>query len=586
MRVLAVALIVLLAGCSGTTPEAPADTSDEPIALPRVPIGEWKEQLSQPIFDGVIETLHTITADDGTHLALTLYLPDGLPADAKIPTVLEITPYQTLDRGVDTAISPLSGGIEPAARWNDQVLRGMAFVRADARGGHSSGGCLDFGGPADRSDARLFMQWIRDQPWSDGSIATDGISHPGMGSVVAHVADPGLTAGIAAAPVVSYYMDEYYQGAHYDNQFNGPAYQAIELAPTTSTRPEDVAAQAAPCTGQTTTDYDLVDGTWHELWQSRDLALTLENELADGRTDVSPMLLLHGFNDLNVQPDHAQIYWDAMPDDAPKSMILGYWYHAYPDFDGHPVAAYSDFRQRFFDHHLLGIDNGMDREPRVLVEDSQGTWHESHDWPIDGSNRTTLWLTPEGLADAPGQEATLAYSDPTPESQDHPDARIILRSAPLEQDTLVNGAPSIDLVASSDQAETKFAVFVYDVAPDGRREHITHGMTDSHRRHDRDDGWTALTPGQATEFRIDLLPTAQVVEAGHHIEVEITSQWSNMLRNDVVCFDDHRGGSYCPIGILPSSTAGRATNTIHLGPEGTRIHMDLVDPSTTAKAMH
>ena len=32
----------------------------------------------------------------------------------------------------------------------------------------------------------MFANWIRSQDWSNGVIVTDGVSHPGMGSVVAH----------------------------------------------------------------------------------------------------------------------------------------------------------------------------------------------------------------------------------------------------------------------------------------------------------------------------------------------------------------------------------------------------------------
>jgi X-Pro dipeptidyl-peptidase len=583
MRFVALGVLttLMLAGCLGAS--SPDTTAIEPPST-RLAIDEWRALLSQPIFETVTETFHSVTAEDGTHLALTLFLPDGAPADAQLATVLEITPYQTLDRGFSVASIPLTDeGASAGSGWQEQVLRGMAFVRADARGTHGSAGCLDFGGSADRNDAILFMDWIRAQPWSNGRIVTDGVSHPGMGSMVAHTADPLLTGAIATAGVASYYTDEYFQGAHYDNQFNGPAYQAIELAPGTTTRPDDLAAQAAPCTGETTTDYDLVDGTWGPLWQDRDLALAIENAQANGREYMAPMLLNHGFDDLNVQPDNSQIYWDALNDDSPKSMIIGYWYHAWPDFDGHPANAYSDWRQRYFDHYLLGIENGMQAEPRVLLEDSQGVWHESHDWPLTGSEHRMLWLDSDGLTSSPAKEATVSYRDPSPDDQDRPDGRVLFRSETMPADVLITGAPYIELIASSDADETKWVVFVYDEAPDGSREHITHGMADSHRMHDRDVGWTSMTPGVAKQWRIDMLPTGQVVEEGHRIVVEIASQWSNQLREEPICFDDHRGGNYCPIGILPGATAGTATQTIHLGPKGTSLHFDAINPKATDK---
>lgn len=56
------------------------------------------------------------------------------------------------------------------------------------------------------------------------------------------------------------------------------------------------------------------------------------------------------------------------------------------------------------------------------------------------------------------------------------------------------------------------------------------------------------------------------------------------------CFDDHTGGDgqaggcYDPSGILPApQSAGSATNTVHTGPEGTRVRLAWVDPTLTAK---
>lgn len=572
-------LLTVLSGCLSGSPDD-GTSDDVPLEDPRLSVEEWKELLSEPVYDAVTETHVSLEAEDGAHLSLSLYLPEGLPTDAKIPTVMEITPYQTLDRGLNGLTgfgSPTAGG-----GWQEMVLRGMAFVRADARGTHGSEGCLDFGGEIDRSDARVFMDWVRAQDWSDGRIVTDGVSHPGMGSVVAHVADTDLTAAIATAPVVSYYMDEWYQGAKYDNQLNGPAYQAIELAPNTYLEPEDVLAQFATCTGQTTTDYGL-DGTWHDLWQERDLALTMEQNLAAGTEYSAPILINHGFVDLNVQPDHAQIYWDALPDDFPKSMILGWWYHSWPDMDGHPAEEYADIRQRFFDHHLLGIDNGWELEPRVLVEDSEGVWHESHDWPIDGSIRTTFTTDGDALSmsDATSEESR-SFTDPLATSQDDAGSNVAFRSEPVASTTLVNGRPTVDLVATSDQVETKWVAFLFDEAPDGSRERISHGMSDSHRFHERDEGWTDIVPGEPATWTMHLLPTAYVLEAGHRLVLDVSSQESNQLRAQSICWDDHRGGSYCPNGILPATTMGQATNTVFTGPDGTKVHVDLVDPTVGA----
>ena len=101
-------------------------------------------------------------------------------------------------------------------------------------------------------------------------------------------------------------------------------------------------------------------------------------------------------------------------------------------------------------------------------------------------------------------------------------------------------------------------------------------MTASQRQHEHDDEWRLLTPGEPRNWTMKALPTGEVVEKGHRIVLELRSQWSNQLRPSSQCFD-----GYCPIGILPSTTAGRAVNTVHLGDDGTRVHLFVSDPGAT-----
>lgn len=120
----------------------------------------WRNSLSKPKYSGTDSSLHKVTAEDGAVLTLTLHLPQGLKPRTKIPTLLEITPYQPLEA---RRSSPVLGTTRPGSDWSFFVERGAAYVQADARGTGGSEGCLDFGGSLDRSDARVFTKWIRKQ---------------------------------------------------------------------------------------------------------------------------------------------------------------------------------------------------------------------------------------------------------------------------------------------------------------------------------------------------------------------------------------------------------------------------------------
>ncbi|MGH2755017.1 MAG: CocE/NonD family hydrolase [Actinomycetota bacterium] len=528
----------------------------------------WKRSLSEPKYTDVVVSTHYLEAEDGTQLSLTAHLPDGLPKGEKIPTLMQMTPYRPLDQ--------TAGGYTD---YEFFVLRGAAYVEADERGTGGSEGCLDFGGSADRSDAKVFAKWIRKQPWSNGRIVTDGVSHPGMGSVVAHAAIPGLTGALAHAPVVSYYQDEWLQGAKFEDQFNGPAYQGIELAPPIPPEfadPNAVTAQAATCTGQTTTDYSTYDGPFTELWADRDLSGFVPKER-------NPILLTHGFVDLNVHPDHSQMYWDALPDDYPKYAIFGWWYHGYPDMEGHPALDFEFVRHRWMDSLLFERQNGLELEPRVLVEDSLGTWHEGHDWPLEQSTHMTFQTAEGKLTKKIAKPGAASYEDRIgAERGTWADAHVAFETEALKRDMLVNGAPELHLKASSSATSTKWVAYLLDVAPDGSWERITHGYADSHSWKAQDE-WTEMEPDKAYRWTLDLMPTAVVVSKGHRISLLIASQDSRNTHQGY-CFDDYRGGCYDPSGILPATTAGNATNSVHFGKGGTSLELDWVDPTKTAKA--
>lgn len=572
----AVSALAAVLGACGTSEPAGARKADGARVDPKT----WRKQLSKPRFTEIASSIVYIEAVDGTQLALTLHLPVGVPAGEKLPALVQFTPYQSF--ASTRTYTPATGTEGPFEEWEMFVLRGAAYIEADERGSAGSAGCLDFGGSLDRSDAMVFANWIRAQDWSNGVIVSDGVSHPGMGSVVAHAAIPGLAGALAHAPVVSYYQDEWLQGAKFEDQFNGPLYEATEISPPLYASPEALLAQPATCRGQTTLAFDAPDGTFTPFWDDRHLARHRDTALAEPR----PILLTHGFIDLNVHPDHTQLYWDSLPDDYPKHLIMGYWYHGYPDMSGHPFNTFDAVRHRWMDSLLLGRDNGLAAEPRVLVEDSRGTWHEGEHWPLEPSERVVFAASAHGGLVAPAQAATgeVSYPDEVGAVRGiWGGTHVAFRTAPLQKTLLVNGAPSVHLVASSDQAETKWVAYLMDESPDGSWQRISHGYVDSHQW-DGEGRWLAMTPGTSYAWDLRLMPTAVVVAAGHRVTLVIASQDSRRTsEQQAPCFDDTLGGCYSPSGILPSITVGRAINSVKTGSTGTTVTLDWVPPSLTAK---
>src|SRR5690242_19423577 len=108
---------------------------------------------------------------DGTLLATNIYLPASA---GPWPVALSRTPYGRTDyRSSDGGF-----GTIPAPRF---LKSGIALVVQDFRGVHDSQGTPgpDDDGWGEHQDGMDTVNWIRQQPWSNGKIATYGRSAAG-----------------------------------------------------------------------------------------------------------------------------------------------------------------------------------------------------------------------------------------------------------------------------------------------------------------------------------------------------------------------------------------------------------------------
>ena len=108
-----------------------------------------------------------MTTRDGTRLVADAYVParDGVAVEGRFPTILDRTPY---DKNIRAHLV------------NDPefiVKRGYVFVFQDTRGhGGSDGEFSLFGVGHDGQDGYDAVEWIAEQPWSNGDVATCGWS--------------------------------------------------------------------------------------------------------------------------------------------------------------------------------------------------------------------------------------------------------------------------------------------------------------------------------------------------------------------------------------------------------------------------
>ena len=140
-----------------------------------------------------------VTAQDGTKIAVDVWLPEGLRPDQRVPALIKGTPYWRARK-----LTQLGEAKAPdlATEPDEAILneRGYAVVTVDARGtGASFGAIKILFGESEVSDYGTVADWITRQPWSNGRVGAYGFSYRGM--TAANIASLPQTSIKAVAPL-------------------------------------------------------------------------------------------------------------------------------------------------------------------------------------------------------------------------------------------------------------------------------------------------------------------------------------------------------------------------------------------------
>ena len=108
-----------------------------------------------------------IEMPDGINIAADIWLPEK--SDKRFPLIVELTRYwRTFD------------SLPPRDRVELFTERGFAYAAVDTRGSGASFGVRNAEFSVEETmDFQHILTWLTNQPWSDGTAATIGISYPG-----------------------------------------------------------------------------------------------------------------------------------------------------------------------------------------------------------------------------------------------------------------------------------------------------------------------------------------------------------------------------------------------------------------------
>ncbi|QWF83537.1 CocE/NonD family hydrolase [Amycolatopsis sp. CA-230715] len=486
---------------------------------------------------------------DGVQLAADVYLPDDTGAPA--PAIVTVTPYDRRNPGL----------IVDEARY--YAAHGYAFVAVDTRGrGQSDGEWAAF--VHDAEDTYDVIEWTAAQSWCDGAVGMTGLSYMGWVQwAAAALRPPHLRCLVSTSACGRWQQEIPYTNGVFQLFFVWWCWRLRGRAITSPSSDDpdwDKVLRHLPV-GELGELLDLPGSTWPTLMAHDVLDEFWSRLRLDGRYQLIDVPCLHvtGWHDLEDLLG-AMHHYERMVADSPAAdrqrLLVGPWSHLKSRFPasqyagedlGEDAAVDMDaVHLRWFDHWLRGAENGVPAEPKVRVfELGSNRWRTADRWPLSTTD-TLLHLGfdgAEGTLTATGRGGYRRFrydpEDPVPtqfdlatypvsdvaldqtEIERRPDV-LTYTTEPLTEPLTVSGKPELQLNASTDGEDTDWHVKLTDVRPDGRSIQVTRGCL---RAAHRDDPAlpTALVPGQAYRFDLELWPTQHTFAAGHRIRVTVTS---------------------------------------------------------------
>ncbi|GDY31365.1 Xaa-Pro dipeptidyl-peptidase [Gandjariella thermophila] len=570
------ALLVLAALVTPVTPVA-AQAGPPPF--------EVRDGVTQPIFDfaaAIRETTWVDTGMDGDadgrpdRVAVDVVRPaEPARRGQRVPVIMDASPYYSCcGRGNENQVKTYDAAGRPVGfplfYDNYFVPRGYAVALVDLAGTNRSQGCVDVGGPSDVASARAVVDWLSgrrpgyDAPtggrtssatWSTGAVGMIGKSYDGsIANGVAATGVAGLRTIVPISAIGSWY--DYFNGDGVS--FGADPVDLARLVEEHGGRPACAGANSGLATAAPE------NGDYTAFWADRDYLRGAANVRAS-------VFAVHGLGDDNVKPINVGRWWDALARaGVPRRLWLSQTGHVDP-FDyrrGQWVATL----HRWFDHWLLGVANGVEREPQASVERRPDAWVDEPVWPPVGTHAVTLHPEPgatpglgvlgtapaapgttEAFTDAAGQDARAWAAAPGKPSA----ARVLFDTGPLAHDLRLAGTGSVTLTVTPATPTAHLAAVLVDYGPatvrddtapgegirtlgtrscwgasrpgdsacyldtaavtaDVDRQVFARGWADL-GHHDSPARGEPLTPGRAYPMTFRLSTTDHVVPAGHHL---------------------------------------------------------------------
>jgi putative CocE/NonD family hydrolase len=508
----------------------------------------WTMPASDSQYAVTEDTLVFMPTRDGAHLATYVARPVG---SGPFGVVLQRTPYRRV--------------LHAAGQW--WAARGYIFVAQHVRGrDQSSGDVADFGDyTTDIQDGYDAVEWAAKLPGANGKVGMIGHSDEGRLVWFAAVSNPPHLAAIsptAATPdpwVVVPYAAMAFGPINVDwaclmrDRTMNPNTAELDIGEAIRHLPLATLPQRLGCGDVPLWDRWVAHPTLDGYWRTHAATTYIDKVTA-------PVLSMAGWHDDSRGPIYYTDFLLRQPHHPNWHIVMNPGAHKGVDYvagDFGPQAryAYRDLQLRWFDHYLLGKNNGVDTLPHIddfVMGDN--VWRHENEWPLARQHLTKWYVSSGGHAQTSAGDGvldtlpptgaavdTFTYNpaDPTPYLIDsreleeslnedytalnasRPDA-LVFTSRPLTKPMEVTGEMSATLWAASDRLDTDWTVMLLDVWPDGHAERVQDGLVRARFRKGMDRE-VPLVRGQVERYDIDLWFTSMVFPAGHRLRVSIAS---------------------------------------------------------------
>ena len=534
-----------------------------------------------PGYEGMaIERNVRVPLRDGGVLAADVFRPLG---PARYPVVLSVGPYpksipfkEWSPDDYERQVLKSGQGAADLMHWETGlpdywVPQGYVQVRCDQRGSGESPGKLDVLGPQVQRDFVDAIEWAGVQPWSNGNVGLLGDSYfAAVQWLVAQHQPRHLKAMIVVQGFTDFYRDALRHGGILSSRFLDLWFEGrVRRWQHGSVRfPANPPLSAAQLTAQTVFERDFRQLLREHTLASNRFVRERTPDLARIRVPVfayanAAGLGLHGRGTIEG--------FSGAVNASMRKLKVG----TGQDPDAMYTPAEVEQQRRFFDYHLKGKRNGVDREASVTVMVRRGAeliTREGSDYPLPGTQavRWTLDLARKAIGPPTNARAsvepsrlsyTAAYGSAT--------GLVRFESEPLAADLELVGPLRLHLCLSSSGTDTDLFVALRELRPDGS-EVTAQGAQDpnlpvamgwlraSMRKTDLTrstefrawhpyDEVQALSPDAPVELDVNLWPTAWVIQQGNRLVLEIGgSEQAGMLT-----FTHLPAGPWRPDGVTP-----------------------------------